>query len=173
MIIRISGWILIFIQFLITEEWRELIIAAQTIFCAATIGKIHPYHIATGVLLAISSEAEKNTNLVQLILLHLVILAAVFLEYQQKVELKYVAWLSLVWTIKWLNCDYFYEQPFRSCFKCILFIIVSNLRQKYLDANFFKCLWILICHEILLLLAPAQLLWEIYRKTKKKETFIV
>jgi hypothetical protein len=173
MIDRISGWILIFIHFLITEEWRELIIAAQTIFCAATISKIHPYHIATGVLLAISSASEKNTNLVQLILLHLTVLFAVFLEYQQKVEFKYVAWISVIWTIRWLNCDYFYEQPFRSCFKCLLYIVVSNLRQKYLDANFFKCIWIIICHEIFFVLVPIQLMNEIYRKTIKEETFIV
>tara|TARA_B110000858_G_scaffold133394_1_gene151716 strand:+ start:680 stop:1201 length:522 start_codon:yes stop_codon:yes gene_type:complete len=173
MIVRISGWILIFIHFLITEEWRELIIAAQTIFCAATISKIHPYHIATGVLLAISSAYEKNTNLLQLILLHITVLFAVFLEYQQKVELKYVAWVSVIWTIRWLNCDYFYEQPIRACIKCLLYIVVANLHQKYLDANFFKCIWIMICHEFFFVLAPVQLLWEIYRKTKKEESFIV
>lgn len=174
MLVRISGWILIFIHFLITETRREIVIAAQTIFCAVTIEEIRPYHIATGVLIAVSTASfHSNTDFIRLILLHVTILAAVILEYQSKFQLKYVAWISVVWIMRWLNCNSFYNSPIRSILKCILYIIISNLRQKYLDANYYKCIWIMLVHETCFIFAPIQLMHEIYRKTKKEESFIV
>jgi|TARA_B110000208_G_C11782142_1_gene434268 hypothetical protein len=173
MILRAVGWILIFLQFFIDEKWREQIIAAQTIYCAATLRVLRPFHIATIGLIAASSAEIIETDLIRILLLHVAIFSALFLEYKAR-ELKTIGWVAVAWSIRWLGSSAFYDSPIRSSFKCILYIIVANLREMYVDANYYKCLWILIVHESCWILVPIQLLREIYQANdQKKEIFIV
>jgi hypothetical protein len=171
MIVRGLGWIIIFVQFFITEKWREQVMAAQTIFCAATIHKTLPFHVATLALLITVTPKQTETEFTKIILLHIAIFSAVYIEYQSP-RWRCVAWVSVAWSIRWLSCQTFYDSPIRSSIKCVLYIIIANLRQKYLDQNNFKCVWIILVHEICWVLIPIQMMREIYHN-KKKELFIV
>tara|TARA_B110001452_G_scaffold106982_1_gene88633 strand:- start:739 stop:1257 length:519 start_codon:yes stop_codon:yes gene_type:complete len=172
MVTRIFGWILIFVQFFIIGQLKEQVIAVQTIFCAATIGKLKPYHVATLALVASLGVEPSPIDMVAFILLHVTIFSAVYMEYNNP-RLKTAVWVAVAWTIRWLSYNAFYESSVRSSFKCILYIISANLRQKYLNGNYYKCVWILMVHEICWVLIPIQLMREIYQKNKKEETCIV
>jgi len=171
MIVRFVGWIIIFVQFFVLTQFREQIMAAQTIFCAATSHTIYPFHVATLALLITVSPEQREIDLTKIILLHIAIFSAVYIEYQSP-RWKRVAWVSVAWSIRWLSCQKFYDSPIRSSIKCILYIIIANLRQKYLNGNYFKCVWLVLVHEICWVVVPIQMMREIYYK-KKKEFLIV
>jgi len=162
MITRFLGWVLIFLQFFTKTIWREQIIAMQTIFCAATANQIQPYHLATATLIVILSADPISTDMTKFILFHITVLSAVYIEYRLP-SARYVSRTAVVWIIRWLgSCNDFYSDPVRSCTKCLVYIIIANFRLKYLNANFYKCIWIITTHEICLLILPIQLLREIY-----------
>jgi len=172
MVTRIFGWVLIFVQFFVSGQLKEQVTAAQTVFCAATIGEIKPYHIATLTLVTSLGVEPSSIDTIGDILMHVAIFSAVYIEYH-KPRLKTPVWVAVAWTIRWLNYNAFYESPVRSSIKCILYIIIANLRQKYLNGNYFKCVWLILVHEICWILVPIQLMREIYQKKKKEETFLV
>ena len=168
MITRIFGWVLIFLQFLTETLYREQIIAIQTIYCAWTIKKIRPYHMATIVLILILTVEIGSKDITRIVLFHVAVFSAVYIEYFEP-QIRWISRVSVVWIIRWLAaCNEFYDSPMRSCTKCILYIIVANFRYKYLDGNFYKCLWILLVNELFFIVIPIVLLREIYQKKKKK-----
>jgi|TARA_B110000902_G_C14272165_1_gene573607 hypothetical protein len=171
MINRVIAWGIL-LGYFVLISYREEIIAAQTIFCAANLEKIYPFHFATIAIMVITDSDQTENEILRVILLHCAVCFAVAVEYLLPRQ-KYIAWTAVVWIVKWLNCTPLLQSPFRACLKCCIYIIVSNLRQKYLEANYGKCIWILLVNEIFLILVPFQLLHEIYYKKKKESYFIV
>tara|TARA_B110000090_G_C13316227_1_gene421653 strand:- start:629 stop:1153 length:525 start_codon:yes stop_codon:yes gene_type:complete len=174
MIDRFFGWIIIFVQFFVLPQFREQVMAVQTIFCAATIqAERRPFHVATLALLITVSPEQVETDLTKIILLHIAIFSAVLIEYKSQ-KWRFVAWVSVAWSVRWLGCQTFYDSPpARASLKCVVYIIIANLRQKYLDGNYFKDVWVVLVHEICWVIIPIQMMREIYRKKKKKDFFIV
>lgn len=148
------GWPLLFVHFFVLSEQ---LLAVQTIVCAL-IQPYQPYHVATVVILFIHLTPH-SVEWVNLILYHLIIAAAVLLEYQGKYQK--VGWVCAAWSIYWLgSVD---VHPIRSCLRCLVFIFVSNARIKWADNNnYLKTVWILLVHEVAWCVIPIQILYEIY-----------
>lgn len=156
------GWPLLFVHFFLVRG--EQLLAIQTILCA-TVTPYQPYHSATVVILFIHVTQHHYNDWVHLVLHHIIITAAVLLEYFLAKYHK-VGWVCAAWSIYWLGSGPVH--PIRACLRCLVFLLVSNARKKWTDIsdNHLKTIWILLVHEVAWCAIPIQMLYEIYSPTQ-------
>jgi len=57
----------------------------------------------------------------------------------------------------------YYQHPIRSAARCIVFGFVAQKQFAKTFKDGFKWSWILLVHELALLLLPVQMLYEVYK----------
>jgi|TARA_B110000977_G_scaffold200605_1_gene291755 general stress protein CsbA len=159
------GWPLLFIQFFLVDQAEQLL-AIQTIVCAV-VNTYQPYHTATVVILFARLTQHHSHEWVNMLLHHIIIAAAVLLQYFSKKYSK-VGWVCAAWSIYWLGYSSVY--PLQSCLRCMVFIVVSNAQKRWAQSNnnCLKTVWILMVHELAWCAIPIQMLYEIYSEDNSK-----
>jgi hypothetical protein len=165
MFASLIGWPLLFLQFFLVNQ-REQLLAIQTILCAI-VQPTMVIQIATSVILFEHLTPIINYSWQHMMLHHLIIAAAVLLEYVPVPGTKWVGCVCAAWSIYWLGASRL--TPVRSCLRCLVFILLSNARKRWsdLETTSMKTVWILLVHEFAWCAIPIQMLYEIYSGTTK------
>ena len=114
------------------------------------------------VFLYVVQLEDNVTELVPMVLHHVIVFMSVLSEYYLK-ELRYTCVVVLCWSVRWMNPSNIYvEHPLRAMLRCVLFGVLIS-RQFSLRSALRWC-WIFLVHESLYIFVPVQMLYEVYMK---------
>ena len=150
-----------------SAPYREQILALQTVV-ATLAPSLMPFHLATVfvVLLYIVQLEDNTTELVPLVLHHVIVFISVLSEYYFK-EWRYTCGVVLCWSVRWMNPSNIYlEHPLRAVFRCVLFGALTS-RQFSLEGAMRWC-WLFLVHESLYIFVAVRMMYEVYMKKRPR-----
>ena len=162
MLWEFGGWLLLLGHFFFPDPYREQLLAVQTVlitFCP----KVMSFHVATGIiwLLYLMNLNESSLDLVVELAHHVAVFITVLSEFYCR-EWRYVCWVTLFWSLRWMNVsNIFVTSPWRAFFRCCVFGFVVH-RDFSVDRSIRWC-WVFIVHEFFCIFVPFQMLYEVYR----------
>jgi len=163
MICRSLAWTLLVVHFFVKEPLREQILAVQTVVCSLCL-ELKPLHVVSFFVIVIYFlQTSYEWFLWSQCVHHAVVGACILGEYYFK-EWHFWSWILLCWSVRWLNSiSMYYQHPIRSAARCIVFGFVAQKQFAKTFKDGFKWSWILLVHELALLLLPVQMLYEVYK----------
>jgi len=167
MLWKIGGWVLLTSHFWWDAPYREQILAVQTVL-STFAPSLMPFHLATAfvVFLYLVQLGDTVTELVPLVLHHVIVFISVLSEYYFK-EWRYACCVVLCWSVRWMNPSNIYlEHPLRGMFRCVLFGALIS-RRFSLESAMRWC-WLFLVHEALYIFVPVQMLYEVYMKKRPR-----
>lgn len=166
----IIGWPLIFVQLLVFDPYREVIIAIQTFICAilSTL-KLHNTSQNTITIFIVILTCFTHSNnyppsVLSIGAYHTIIAATTVANYITPEHL-YIYLTTVAWSVKWLSYIIIWNQsPIRAAVRFVLFALVSNKRFGKQHVWY----WVLMVHEFAFIFIPVQMLFEVYKNKKTK-----
>lgn len=175
MLWRPLAWALLLLHFFFPEPFREQILAVQTVF-SASHRRFDAVHIATVfVTVFYFVKTEHHWHWLTFACHHAVVLGCTLSEYYFH-EWRYWSWILLCWSVRWLASLDMYASPLHGAIRCAMFGIVSrgdmlmSRRRVTTFRDGFKWCWILMVHELAWVFLPAQMLYEVYKPTRRTES---
>ena len=172
----VIGWPFLILSLFLPEPYREQSLAVQTIICTF-FNQMHTFQLMTFIFVLSYFVESKLHNIPSIQLLHhVIIICTVVVQYIEP-KYQYLCWCLVGWSTRWLGSVNMFEQPFRTLIKCIMLLVVlkgkwrSTVNLEWKDE--LKWCWILFVHEIMCILLPIQILYEVYSHNEQKNVFIV
>lgn len=167
----ILGWPFLLLSLFLPEPYREQSLALQTIICTFFKCRQYTFQLLTFIfVLSYFVETKLHKILSVQILHHVIIACTVVVQYIEP-QYQYFCWCLVGWSTRWLGSVNMYVQPIRTFFKCCVLLIVLKgkwrLSRKCEWKDELRWCWILFVHELMCILLPVQILYEVYSRKEQ------